>query len=592
MKKIFTLILLSALSVGSVLKAQTAGIQFIHDSPDTLLDTIDVYINGTLHSQVTSFYYLNYTATFSVPSGVPIVLGIAPAHSTGPTDTLFTVTLDSLTTDSNYIVSLAGISAADLGNYYHSPGVNDAFTAAVHPSKATQSGTLNTVQFMVFNGMFDIPAVDIWVRGIGKIVNHIGFGQYDSTGYLLVPAHDYIIDVYDTTDTQLLKTLYAPLAKVIGIPGGVAAVVYIAGYADTTHGPGFALYNDVDALHALIGIAAFPVVRTATAQFIHNAADPVFDSVDVYVRTAPDNAVIDSFHGATFRSATPFITLPSQIPLVVAFSPLHSTASTPVIDSTIVGGLSDDTAFEIIGNGIVNNHNFTGNPNNQPITFAGYEAKLVPSGVSGNTDLLFFNGVTDAYISSVTDSSTAAVYATDLVYGNFSPRYSNVTATDHVILATDSLAAGSTVYTYDADETGLGNAALTIFASGFVDTTSGPRAFGLWAAKADGTTYPLTLKSSTFTSGIADVSAAKNIVLYPNPANSSVYVGYSLDKASEVQYNVVNVLGQTIQSVNLGNTNSGSNSLKLNVATYAKGMYMLNLVVGNTTATTIRFVVE
>lgn len=75
--------------------------------------------------------------------------------------------------------------------------------------------------------------------------------------------------------------------------------------------------------------------------------------------------------------------------------------------------------------------------------------------------------------------------------------------------------------------------------------------------------------------------------VFPNPSDTKVNIAYTLDHAQNVSFKIVNILGETIREVNLGNKLIGSynyvidsNELKLN-----SGTYLLQMNIGSMSKT-------
>ena len=81
--------------------------------------------------------------------------------------------------------------------------------------------------------------------------------------------------------------------------------------------------------------------QTARLQVIHNCADLAAASVDVYVN---GNLAVPDF---AFRSATPFIDLPSSVNLDVAIAPGNSTSAADAIFNQTINLASGETYIAV-----------------------------------------------------------------------------------------------------------------------------------------------------------------------------------------------------------------------------------------------------
>lgn len=95
----------------------------------------------------------------------------------------------------------------------------------------------------------------------------------------------------------------------------------------------------------------------------------------------------------------------------------------------------------------------------------------------------------------------------------------------------------------------------------------------------------------TGTTGIHENPGAFPMSVFPNPANESVRINYSLPSASDVTMNMTALDGRLVRSENLGSQVSGSNSTTVDVSDFAAGVYLVTLQT-ETGITTRRIVVE
>ena len=103
-------------------------------------------------------------------------------------------------------------------------------------------------------------------------------------------------------------------------------------------------------------------VVTAPVQIIHNAPDPAFTEVDIYV---DGELALDDF---AFRTATPFIGLPAGVEIEVAVAPGDSEGAEDAIFTATYTLASEDAAYQLIASG-VGEGDFESNPDGEDIAF-------------------------------------------------------------------------------------------------------------------------------------------------------------------------------------------------------------------------------
>lgn len=219
---------------------------------------------------------------------------------------------------------------------------------------------------------------------------------------------------------------------------------------------------------------------TASLQIIHNCADAAASTVDIWVNGA---LFVDN---VDFRTATPFTEVPAGVPLVVDIAPGTSmSASESIFQQTFT--LTADETYIIVASGIVS---ATGYSPAQPFSLAVYDlAQETAAGGASNTDVLVYHGSTDAPTVDVYESAVLNTTAVDdISYGEFAG-YLALPTDDYTLQVRDG-ANSTIVATYSAplSTLGLGGAAITVLASGFLDSSmnsNGP-AFGLYVALATG----------------------------------------------------------------------------------------------------------
>jgi hypothetical protein len=480
--------------------AQTARVQVIHNSADVLAGSVDVYINGSI--AIPDFAFRSATPFLDLPAGVTLNIGIAPGNSTSVNDTLANFPV-VLTANEKYVVIANGVLT---GGYAANPdGRNTGFTLFVK-AMAQEVGTGTGVDLFVLHGSTDAPTVDVKVRELSSatIVDNAAYG--DITPYLTAPAQDITLDLYLGNGVNYVASFTAPLSGL----GGGAAAVFASGFLDPTanqNGAAFGLFAALaNGTVVQLPSASAPNARV---QVIHNSADVLAGSVDVYVN---DALAIPDF---AFRTATPFIDLPAGVTLNIGVAPGNSTsvndtlANFPVI-------LSADEKYVVIANGVLTG-GYLPNPDGRNTGFTLLVKPLAQEvGTGTGVDLFVLHGSTDAPTVDVKAREAGnLVLVNDAAYSDITP-YFTVPAGNYTLDI--YLADGTTlVASFIAPLAGLGGGAAAVFASGFLNPAGNQNgaAFGLFAALANGNVVELTagvlpVELSSFNANVNGTSVTLN----------------------------------------------------------------------------------
>ncbi|MBL0103833.1 MAG: DUF4397 domain-containing protein [Bacteroidetes bacterium] len=141
----------------------------------------------------------------------------------------------------------------------------------------------------------------------------------------------------------------------------------------------------------LLSINALPALGQAEIQIIHNAADPAADTVDVYVN---GTLTLDDF---AFRTATPFLSVPSGTLLDIGVAPGNSTSVSDTLRNFPVT-LTSGQRYVAIANGVIDPMSFAPNPDAQSTAFTLFIQDNIKS-VADSANLVDFiavHGASDA----------------------------------------------------------------------------------------------------------------------------------------------------------------------------------------------------
>lgn len=295
---------------------------------------------------------------------------------------------------------------------------------------------------------------------------------------LLVSGQDnsdnVIASVFENDGTGAFTSFEAGLTPV---EGGAAAWGDIG--LETT--PDLALVGrDADST-ATAAIYENQIGGIAEAQFIHNAADPAADTVDVYFGN--ERALDD----VGFRSATEFIDVPADVDIETGVAPAESNGPDDVIATGTVT-LTPGEAHTVVANGVLNPADFEPNPDGEEIAFEFFVetgANMAAPASGSEVDLRAVHGATDAPTVDIDENGTTLL--DDLTYGDVTASYRSVTAEEKRLVVTPG-DSDDPIAAFQADLSGLGGSAATVLASGFLDPAAnqdGP-AFRLIAAQPNG----------------------------------------------------------------------------------------------------------
>jgi hypothetical protein len=238
--------------------------------------------------------------------------------------------------------------------------------------------------------------------------------------------------------------------------------------------------------------------QNANVQVIHNCADPAAAVVDIWVDGGLGQQLLPDLDNLAFRHATPFLSVPSGVPLTAYVKGPNSLASDPALATFVLGALAPSTNYTITAAGVVGG-GFAANPDALSIAF---DLKtLTPSrqasvAGAGFVDFTVFHGATDAPGVDVRVRSGGPLLVDNLRYGSYSPYFTAPAGWYQLEVITEDSSA--VVNTYIANLSGLSGQAVTILASGFLDSTANNngRSFGLFAVLTNGTVVELPVRQT------------------------------------------------------------------------------------------------
>ena len=252
----------------------------------------------------------------------------------------------------------------------------------------------------------------------------------------------------------------------------------------------------------------------ARVQIVHNSADVLADSVDIYVN---GTLLLDNF---AFRTATPFVDVPSTVTLNIGVAPKTSTSvADTLVNFPVV--LAEGEKYVVFANGVLDPGLYAANPDGRSTAFTLLVKTPAQETASGSgVDLFVLHGATDAPAVDVQVRELGgATIVDDAAYTDIT-NYINAPAQN--ITLDLYLGDGTTlVASFAAPIAGLDGGSAAVFASGFLNPSANQNgeAFGLFAALANGTVIQLPAVTS-----IAEARIDNNADLIPDKLGEIVTI--------------------------------------------------------------------
>lgn len=454
--------------------AQTARVQIIHNSADAAAASVDIYVNGVLSPELTGIDFRTATPFDDVPAGVQLAIGVAPSPSTGPGDIIetFNVTFNA---NAKYVVVANGI-VSPTG---YSPAAD--FNLDVYALGQEAAGSGGNTDVLVIHGSTDAPTVDVanvTTLPSSTLIDDLAYGEF--SGYAALPTANYKIQVRTSNGITPVAEYSAPL-QTLGLQGQ-ALVVVASGFlnpANNSNGPDFGLYAALPTGGALVALPS-TAISTARVQVIHNCADAIASTVDIYI-----NDTFEFLDNVAFRTASGFIEVPAGPGTIKVCAPNSSSSANPLFTKnvTVPGGAS----LYAVASGITN-------PAGGYTPYVPFDIVLVNDALEAGsspttTDVRAFHGATDAPTVDIFNVTTeVGSIIDDLAYGTASGTLALPVANYLIQVRTSDGADAVAEYGAPLQALSLGGQSLFVLASGFLDPAANNNGaeFGLYVALPSG----------------------------------------------------------------------------------------------------------
>jgi hypothetical protein len=537
--------------------APVAKVQVINNSADTAASVVDVWMNTTMIADNLNFRAA--TPFINLPANEQINITICPPDSQDPYSPLYFHSY-TLTEGETYVMVAEGIASA---SGFEPPR---PFDIALYTGARLTSNISGRTDMLFENASTDAPNFDVVEVGLGAgtLLSGLAYGNYSS--YVELPTINYVFEVRDASNSNLIGTFRAPL-QTEGLEN-LAVTIVASGFIDpsvNSNGEPFGLYAAVPTGGPMIELQKY--VPSALVQFIHNSADAAVSTVDVWLN---DELLIDNF---AYRTATPFIYIPANNQITISVcGPDSQDPSNPLWTSNYT--LTEDANYIMVADGIISPSGYDPAP---AFTLSVYDGASLEAGVATNTDVLFYHGATDAPTGDIV-SDAQVTLVDNLSYGAFDG-YVELATLDYWINLTDETGTTNIGRFYIMlSGLNLTGKTATLLLSGFVDpsvNSNGPY-LSMLIVMVDGTTS--FIYSTLGIDEPAIDPASLNV--FPNPATDALNISFDLKNNSNARVEMIDVTGRMVSSSDFGKLNKGTYNEKINIDNLTPGMYMLKIITG------------
>lgn len=187
----------------------SAKLQIIHNSPDALASTVDIYsdVSGSIQLLIDNLSFRKATPYLSVPSNTSFNVWIAPGNSTSYTQSVYNTEFN-LYGGIDAVVIASGV----LDTSKHENGSNSSFDliGMAGSSASTESGK---VSLSIVHGSTDAPAVDVRAGGATGALLAENLSFFDNTSIINAAPNDISVSILAAGTSTIVATYSAPLSS-------------------------------------------------------------------------------------------------------------------------------------------------------------------------------------------------------------------------------------------------------------------------------------------------------------------------------------------------------------------------------------------
>lgn len=538
------------------IQAQSTRLQLIHNSADSELDSLDVYLNETLF--IDNLGFRNATTFLDVPEPTgttPHKLYVCRKNSVDTTNYLYRA--DSIPAGENVVGVISGV--VNVGNYFPAR----LFTIYFNPQARLSAEQANQRDLCFFHGSDDSPTIDVAeVTNIFPIIwaDDLSYGSFST--YTSRDSGIYRIGLLDE-ETVILALSYAGFFHTPETEGKAYTLI-LSGFQipeSNSNGPLVSLFMTDSAGGELQELLPASILDSLSIQ-ITNAIADLNTGIDVY-----RNGQL-WIENLPRLNSTPFLKIPANQPYTFS---IRENGGTDNLFQTFFQGTT--TNYIGVFSGLASPD---GNTPPIPLRFDTFENAEQQAVDPVETDVIIYHASTDLGLADVRGLSPAiTTLSNDQSFGTFrSGGYLRLLPFDYTWSITGS--DGSPTHgslEWLAQSNGLTGKAGLLIIGGFLNPALNENgsSLGLWYVSAEGG----ALESCSVVTSTRSPSG-QTFKLYPNPAMGHVFVEFEFSD-SRVDVEISAIDGRLISRSTL------NQSSQVDVSNLTDGIYLVKLIhKGNT----------
>ena len=498
-------------------QAQSRKIQFVHNSVDPIISSVNVFWNDSL--LIEGFNYQSASSFIELPSWNGAAIDRIYFTEAQYTDTVASFYSWNLPQND-------GVYQAVLNGALISFGTTQQQFIHIDVSSNVRiaSSNANAAEIRFHHGVDDAPAIDI---GESSTIiptlwaNDIAYGQFSA--YTEITDSIYRVGLFDTESIILFRAYaaYFNQSQFIGnayslILSGLSGTDFIDTDLELS------LYRVGPEGGPFVELPSVSVLDTARIQIIHAANDPALNSVDVYIN---NQKILDDFN---VFEASPFINIPGNRNLWLSVNAGNSNDTTGSFLRSFLNFPVDRHILVLSGHDTPQNFN-PPKPLQWNIKSNAREQALD----ADDTDLIFFHAGTDLEPVNVRAFEPVLTsLESEISYAQFSPSgYIGIPPFNYG-LHLRSVQSGVDVCSTELPFQDLGYAGKSVVAilSGYRNPQQNQNGeiLNIWFADADG--GPMV--SGQIVTSVNDISDSPALSIFPNPSKGNFSIS-GLSEANE-----------------------------------------------------------